>query len=172
MVCAACSGPGMSVGDKSASLTRATAGGAGSTPGRSISSAGRSSQAIAGCPAASLGGRTAAATGEPARLQAKRLLSTQLIPPVLSLFTRFRPSRPFSPRFLSFAARFHRLAEAVPTSPKPDPRAKKKALPPSFDTADANQRINWRCSHRSMAGAGFSRSRRTPRWATPRSALT
>ena len=30
------------------------------------------------------------------------------------------------PRFFSFFARFHRLAETVPTSPKPEPRAKKQ----------------------------------------------
>ena len=41
-------------------------------------------------------------------------------------FTLFRPSRPFSPRFFPFFARFHRLAEAVPTSPKPESRAKKQ----------------------------------------------
>ena len=35
-------------------------------------------------------------------------------------------SRPFPPRFFSFFARFHRLDEAVPTSPKPEPRAKKQ----------------------------------------------
>ena len=35
-------------------------------------------------------------------------------------------SRPFVPRFFSFFARFHRLDEAVPTSPKPKPRAKKE----------------------------------------------
>ena len=31
-----------------------------------------------------------------------------------------------SPRFFSFFARFHRLAETVPTSRKPEPRAKKQ----------------------------------------------
>ena len=35
-------------------------------------------------------------------------------------------SRPFSRRFPPFFARFHRLAEAVPTSPKLEPRAKKR----------------------------------------------
>ena len=37
----------------------------------------------------------------------------------------FRPSRP-SPRSFSFFARFHRLDEAVPTSPEPERRAKKQ----------------------------------------------
>eukprot|EP01045_Picozoa_sp_COSAG04_P052277 COSAG04_NODE_22191_length_359_cov_0.984615_1_plen_84_part_01 len=51
---------------------------------------------------------------------------TQVIPPVLSLFTLLKTvSRPFFTRFFPFLARFHRLAEAVPTSPKPEPRAKK-----------------------------------------------
>ena len=42
--------------------------------------------------------------------------------------------------------RFHRLAETVPSSPKPKPRAKRGELPPSFDTPGANQRINWQCA--------------------------
>ena len=33
---------------------------------------------------------------------------------------------PIFPRFFPFFARFHRLDEAVPTSPKPKPRAKKR----------------------------------------------
>ena len=42
-------------------------------------------------------------------------------------FTRFRPYLAhFFPRFFPFLARFHRLAETVPTSPKPEPRAKKR----------------------------------------------
>ena len=35
-------------------------------------------------------------------------------------------SRPFFPRFSPFFARFHRLDGTVPTSPKPEPRAKKQ----------------------------------------------
>ena len=35
-------------------------------------------------------------------------------------------SRPLFPRFFPFFARFHRLAEAVPTSRKPEPGAKKQ----------------------------------------------
>eukprot|EP01045_Picozoa_sp_COSAG04_P016731 COSAG04_NODE_1423_length_6828_cov_13.718978_1_plen_254_part_00 len=54
-------------------------------------------------------------------------------------------SHVFSPRFLPFSARFHRLDEAVPTSPKPEPRAKKQPargprgenFPLRFDTPDA-----------------------------------
>ena len=49
--------------------------------------------------------------------------ATQVIPPVPSLFTLLRP---FFPRFFSFFVRFHRLAETVPSSPKPKPRAKKQ----------------------------------------------
>ena len=37
---------------------------------------------------------------------------------------------PIFPRFFPFFARFHRLAEAVPTSPKPEPRAKKQPTRP------------------------------------------
>ena len=52
---------------------------------------------------------------------------SQVIPPFLSLFTRFRPYLAhFPPVFSGFFARFHRLDEAVPTSPKPEPRAKKQ----------------------------------------------
>ena len=36
-------------------------------------------------------------------------------------------SRPFFPRFFPFFARFHRLAEAVPTSPKPEPQGQETA---------------------------------------------
>eukprot|EP01045_Picozoa_sp_COSAG04_P001605 COSAG04_NODE_55_length_30619_cov_12.038991_4_plen_279_part_00 len=49
---------------------------------------------------------------------------------VPSLFTRFRPYLAhFPPRSPPFLARFHRLAEAVPTSPKPEPRAEKQPAP-------------------------------------------
>ena len=52
---------------------------------------------------------------------------TQLIPPVLSLFTLLRPYLAhFPPVFSPFFAHFHRLAETVPTSPKPEPRAKRQ----------------------------------------------
>ena len=54
----------------------------------------------------------------------------QVIPPVPSLFTRFRPHLahfpPAFPRFSPFFARFHRLDGTVPTSRKPEPRAKKQ----------------------------------------------
>ena len=44
-----------------------------------------------------------------------------------SLFARFRPYLAhFFPENSRFFARFHRLAETVPTSPKPEPRAKKQ----------------------------------------------
>ena len=42
------------------------------------------------------------------------------------LHTFLTVSRPFLLRFFSFFVRFHRLAETVPTSPKPEPRAKKQ----------------------------------------------
>ena len=58
---------------------------------------------------------------------ARDAVKCQLIPPVLSLFTRFRPYLAhFFPRFFPLFARFHRLAEAVPTSRKPEPRAEKQ----------------------------------------------
>ena len=46
-----------------------------------------------------------------------------------SSFTPFRPYLAhfaILPRFFSFFARFHRLNEAVPTSPKPEPTAKNR----------------------------------------------
>ena len=50
-------------------------------------------------------------------------------------------SCPFFPRFLPFFARFHRLDEAVPASPKPEPRAKKQPTrphgPPSIQSPSA-----------------------------------
>ena len=50
-------------------------------------------------------------------------------------------SRPFFPRNFPSFARFHRLAKAVPTSPKPDPRAKKQPArprgPPSIQALSA-----------------------------------
>ncbi len=72
--------------------------------------------------------------------------ATQVIPPVPSLFTLLRP---FFPRFFSFFVRFHRLAETVPSSPKPKPRAKKQlARGPRGENSplrSSNQRINWKC---------------------------
>ena len=67
---------------------------------------------------------------------------TQVIPTPSHVLGRISPI--FSPFFPVFA-RFHRLAETVPTSPKPEPRAKKQPakgprpsdLGPSFDTPDA-----------------------------------
>ena len=35
-------------------------------------------------------------------------------------------SRPFSPRFPPSFARFHRLANTIPTNPKPEPRAERQ----------------------------------------------
>ena len=49
----------------------------------------------------------------------------QVIPP--DSFTRLRPYLAhFFPRFFPLFACFHRLAEAVPASPKPEPRAKRQ----------------------------------------------
>ena len=51
----------------------------------------------------------------------------QVIPELPSLFTLLRPYLAhFFPENSRFFARFHRLAEAVPTSPKPESRAKKQ----------------------------------------------
>ena len=62
--------------------------------------------------------------------QLKSLQATdgiQVIPPLPSLFTLLRLYLAhFFPVFSRFFARFHRLAETVPTSPKPEPRAKKQ----------------------------------------------
>eukprot|EP01045_Picozoa_sp_COSAG04_P022650 COSAG04_NODE_2592_length_3879_cov_15.585979_3_plen_161_part_00 len=102
------------------------------------------------------------------------LLRQQASPPALqATLSRFLPvfSR-FLRVFTGSPRRFQRAPSRTPGPRNSGTRPFRGELPPSFDTADANQRINWRCSHRSMAGAGFSRSRRTPRWATPRSALT
>ena len=48
----------------------------------------------------------------------------QVIPTPSHLLDRISPI--FPPFFSSFFVRFHRLAETVPTSRKPDPRAKKQ----------------------------------------------
>ena len=61
---------------------------------------------------------------------------------------------PVFSRFFPFFARSHRLDEAVPTSPKPEPRAKKQPArgprgensPHSLGTPDANQRTNWKAN--------------------------
>ena len=62
----------------------------------------------------------------------------KVIPPLPSLFTLLRPYLahfcPVFPRFFPFFARFHRLAETVPTSPKPEPRAKKQPAPGPRDS--------------------------------------
>ena len=52
-----------------------------------------------------------------------RPLSPQVIPTPLHVLGRISPI--FSP-FFPFFARFHRLGEAVPTSRKPEPRAKRQ----------------------------------------------
>ena len=63
------------------------------------------------------------------------LLQRWLEPPVVtgdpaSLCTLFIDYiSPISPVFSPFLARFHGLAEAVPTSPKPEPTAKKRPAP-------------------------------------------
>ena len=49
----------------------------------------------------------------------------QVIPPLPSLFALLDRISPIFPRFFPIFARFHRLAEAVPTSPKPESRATK-----------------------------------------------
>ena len=48
---------------------------------------------------------------------------SQVIPTPSHLLDRISP---ILPPFFPFFARFHRLAETVPTSPKPEPRAKKQ----------------------------------------------
>ena len=59
-------------------------------------------------------------------------VQTQVIRPVPSLFTLLRPYLAhFLPVFFPFFARFHRLAKTVPTSPKPEPWAKKQSCTPS-----------------------------------------
>ena len=64
----------------------------------------------------------------------------QVILPILSLFTLFRPYLAhFSPIFSPFCARFHRLDETVPTSPKPEPRAKKQPGPRAPQTPPGDQ---------------------------------
>ena len=72
----------------------------------------------------------------------------QVIPTPSHLLGRISPI--FSP-FFPFFARFHRLDEAVPTSPKPEPRAKKQPIrphgPPSIQALSAygtNQLVRWR----------------------------
>ena len=57
------------------------------------------------------------------RLLLNLSFDTQVIPTPLHVLGRISP---ISPRFFPFFARFHRLAEAVPTSRKPEPRAKKR----------------------------------------------
>ena len=66
----------------------------------------------------------------------------QVIPPRSHFLDPISPM--FPPFFPAPRRRFLRLAEAVPTSPKPEPRAKKRRhedksrdLGPSFDTPDA-----------------------------------
>ena len=86
------------------------------------------------------------------------VLAQQVIPPVLSLFTRFRP---YLAHFCPVFSRFLRVFTASPRrfqrapSRNPGPRnggkgTKSGELRPSFDTADANQRINWQASVRDM----------------------
>eukprot|EP01045_Picozoa_sp_COSAG04_P016371 COSAG04_NODE_1361_length_7086_cov_30.584800_2_plen_155_part_00 len=80
------------------------------------------------------------------------LPAAQVIPPVISLFTRFRPYLaqflPVFSRFLRvFTAsprRFQRAARSRNRGPRNGgTRPKSSELRPSFDTPDANQRINW-----------------------------
>ena len=75
----------------------------------------------------------------------------QVIPPVPSLFTRFRPYLarfpPVSPCVLRVftvsARRFQRTPSRNPGPRNGGTRTKTRDLGPSFDTPDANQRINW-----------------------------
>ena len=87
---------------------------------------------------------------QPAR-QGKSAKPSQLIPPVLPLFTRFRP---YLAHFFPVFSRFLRVFTAWPRrfqqapSRDPGPRnggkgTKSGELRPSFDAPDANQRINW-----------------------------
>ena len=74
-----------------------------------------------------------------------------MIPPVLSMFTLFRPYLahfyPVFSRFLRvFTAWPRRFQQAPSRNPEPrnsDKGTKSGELRPSFDTPDANQRINW-----------------------------
>ena len=75
----------------------------------------------------------------------------QVILPILSLFTLFRPYLahfcPVFSRFLRVSTAWPRRFQRAP-SRNPGPRnggkgTKSGELRPSFDTADANQRINW-----------------------------
>ena len=76
---------------------------------------------------------------------------TQVILPILSLFTLFRPYLahfcPVFSRFLRVSTAWPRRFQQAP-SRSPGPRnggkgAKSGELRPSFDAPDANQRINW-----------------------------
>ena len=84
---------------------------------------------------------------------------SQVIPPVpflvqssviVSYCTSRRYLAHFPPLFPRCFARFHRLAETVPTGPKPEPRAKKQSArgenSPLHYTPDANQRTTGRAS--------------------------
>ena len=78
-------------------------------------------------------------------------MSIQVILPILSLFTLFRPYLahfcPVFSRFLRVSTAWPRRFQRAP-SRNPGPRnggkgTKSGELRPSFDTPDANQRINW-----------------------------
>ena len=80
-----------------------------------------------------------------------RSRSEQVTPPLPSLFARFRPYLahfpPAFPRFLRVFTALPRRFQRAP-SRSPGPRnggtsPKTRDLGPSFDTPDANQRINW-----------------------------
>ena len=85
---------------------------------------------------------------------------TQVIPPVPSLFTLLRP---YLAHFCPVFSRFLRVFTASPRrfqrAPRRNPgprnggkRTKSGELRPSFDTADANQRINWKEVQKSEEG--------------------
>ena len=81
----------------------------------------------------------------------------QVIPPVPSSFTLLRPYlAQFFSRFLRVFTALPRRFQRAP-SRNPGPRnggkgTKSGDLRPSFDTADANQRINWQMYESSISG--------------------
>ena len=71
-------------------------------------------------------------------LSMAKTIAAEVIPTPLHVLDRISP---ISPRFFPFFARFHRLDKTVPTSRKPEPRAKKQPTrprgPPSIQALSA-----------------------------------
>eukprot|EP01045_Picozoa_sp_COSAG04_P021673 COSAG04_NODE_2356_length_4279_cov_2.681818_5_plen_314_part_00 len=90
--------------------------------------------------------------GAPPGARRPRAPPRQVIPPLLSLFTLLRPYLahffPVFSRFLRvFTVSTRRFQRAPSRNPGPSnggKNTKTRDLGPSFDTPDANQRINWR----------------------------